>query len=96
MAGDRYEISLLPTATRELAGLSVAVQRRIGRAIDALAADPRPRGSRRLAGKPAEQTWRIRVGDYRVLYEIRDAALIVLVIRIGHRREIYRRRRRPG
>lgn len=92
----RYQVSLQPTALRELATLPIAVQRRIGRAIDALAIDPRPRGSKQLVGRPTERIWRIRVGDYRVLYDIRDAELIVLVIRIGHRREVYRGRRPRG
>jgi mRNA interferase RelE/StbE len=96
VAGDRYQIRLTPTATRELAGLQVAAQRRLGRVIDELANEPRPNGSRLLAGRRDERIWRIRVGDYRILYEIRDAVLLVLVIRIGHRREIYRRPRSRG
>jgi len=85
-----YEISLTPSAKRDLAGLPVAVQRRIARTIDGLAVDPRPRGSRLLAGRPTERIWRLRVGDHRVLYEVRDSLLIVLVIRVAHRRDAYR------
>lgn len=92
MAEGRYSVSLQPTAKRELASLAVAVRRRIGRAVDALATDPRPTGAKRLVGTPAERIWRIRVGDYRVLYEIRDAELAILVIRVGHHREVYRGR----
>jgi len=95
VAEGRYGVSLQATAKHELASLTGAARRRIGRAIDSLAIDPRPAGSRRLAGQPAERIWRIRVGDYRVLYDIRDAELVVLVIRIGHRREVYRGRRQP-
>ncbi len=96
MAEGRYRVSLQPTAKRELASLPVGVRRRIGRAVDALATDPRPSGSKRLAGRPAERICRIRVGDNRVLYEVRDTELVVLVIRVGHRREIYRGRRTRG
>jgi mRNA interferase RelE/StbE len=92
MAEERCEIRLQPTARRQLASLPVPAQRRIGRAIDVLATNPRPRGSQLLSGTPSERIWRIRVGDYRVLYEIRDDQLNVLVIRLGHRREVYRGR----
>ncbi len=61
--------------------------RRIQESIDDLSRDPRPPGCIKLSGY---DLWRIRVGDYRVIYEIRDDVLIVLVIDIGHRREIYR------
>ena len=96
MAERHYGVSLQPTAKRDLASLAVAVRRRIGRAVDALATNPRPSGAMRLAGRPAERIWRIRVGVYRILYEIRDAELVVLVIRIRHRREAYRGRPRRG
>lgn len=90
MAERRYTVSLIAGARRELASLPVAARRKVGRAIDALATDPRPHGSKLLAGKPSERTWRIRLGHYRILYEIRDDELVVLVIRLGHRREVYR------
>lgn len=56
-------------------------------AIDQLATEPRPAGCIKLSGRAQ---WRVRVGDYRVLYEIHDDALLVLVIEVGHRRSIYR------
>ena len=90
MTEPRYEIHLTPGARRDLAGLPVADQRRIARAIDNLAGDPRPAGCRLLAGRPSERIWRLRIGDHRVLYEIRDALLLVLVIRVAHRRDAYR------
>lgn len=65
---------------------------RIGRAIEGLAQQPRPAGAQLLSGSTSP-TWRIRVGDYRVLYEIHDDELVVLVVGAGHRREIYRGRR---
>lgn len=90
MTEHRYEILFTPGARRDLVGLPVAAQRRISRAIDGLVADPRPSGSRLLAGRPSERIWRLRVGEHRVLYEIRDARLLVLVIRVAHRRDAYR------
>lgn len=61
---------------------------RIREAIDALAADPRPRGATKLAGR---DDYRIRIGDYRVVYAVDDQERLVLVARIAHRREVYRR-----
>ena len=90
MTEPRYEIHLTPGARRDLAGLPVATRRRIARAIDDLAVDPRPPGCRLLAGRPSERIWRLRVGEHRVAYEIRDAFLLVLVIRVARRRDAYR------
>ena len=64
------------------------MRERIGKAIDALAADPRPPGAVELAG---HDDFRIRVGDYRVVYAVDDTERLVLVARIAHRREVYRR-----
>jgi mRNA interferase RelE/StbE len=64
------------------------LKERIGFAIDRLAGQPRPPTCKALAGM--ENTYRIRVGDYRVIYKIQDQRLVVLVIQIGHRREVYR------
>lgn len=89
---DRYRIDFAPAAGRQLAHLALAVQRRIRSAIDHLAVDPRPSGVVRLTNTSSKPAWRIRVGDYRVIYEIHDDQLLVLVIRIGHRREVYRLR----
>ena len=61
---------------------------RVGEAIDALSADPRPSGAVKLAGR---DDYRIRVGDHRIVYAVDDAGRIVLVARIAHRREVYRR-----
>lgn len=87
---DRYRIDFAPAAGRQLAQMAPPVQRRIRSAIDHLGVDPRPSGVVRLTNTSREPAWRIRVGDYRVIYEIRDDKLLVLVIRIGHRREVYR------
>lgn len=87
----RYAVQIVATARRQLLGLSDTARQRVRIAIRNLAADPRPTGAKLLAGRSAERFWRIRVGEYRVLYEIRDTELIVVVIRVGHRREVYRR-----
>ncbi len=86
--GCRYEIRIAPSAARSLRGLDRPIQRRIAAAIDGLAAEPRPSGVRKLVG--AEDLWRIRVGDYRIVYAIGDDRLVVLVVRIGHRSDVYR------
>jgi len=62
-------------------------QRRIQAAIELLALNPRPAGAKQLVGGAG--AWRVRTGDYRVVYEIHDHVLMVLVIVIGHRREVY-------
>ncbi|HEX4055007.1 MAG TPA: type II toxin-antitoxin system RelE/ParE family toxin [Tepidisphaeraceae bacterium] len=82
----RWTISILPPAAKQLANLDRSVGKRISAAITALSENPRPPGSKKLVGADAH---RIRVGDWRVIYQIRDEWLIVLVVRIGHRREIY-------
>lgn len=73
-----------------MAALPEPARRRVDAAILALADNPRPNGCRKLAGE--EGQWRIRVGDFRVIYQVRDAVLLVLVVRVGHRREVYRER----
>ena len=65
------------------------MRRRIEPKIDALAENPRPHGARKIEGQ--ETAFRLRVGDYRIVYEVHDRALIVMVMIVGHRREVYRR-----
>jgi mRNA interferase RelE/StbE len=77
-----------PAAERDLGALERRDRVRVARKIDALADNPRPPGVEKLRG--GEDLWRVRVGDYRVIYAIRDEILVLLVIRIGHRREVYR------
>lgn len=84
-----YKIELSKRAGRQLKGLSREVQVRIGRAIDGLAQTPVPQNARKLVG--LEDLYRIRVGDYRVVYTIQHEVLLVLVVAVGHRREIYDR-----
>jgi mRNA interferase RelE/StbE len=84
-----YRIEWRPRARKAFLSLDQSVRRRIGRAVDALAADPRPAGAKMITG--AHGVLRIRVGDYRVLYTIDEGQLIVLVLDAGHRSEIYGR-----
>jgi mRNA interferase RelE/StbE len=83
-----YQVELLPAAARDLKRIEKKMQVRIVAALQDLADNPRPAGVVKLAGE--ENVWRIREGDYRILYEIHDRRLLVLVVRIGHRRDVYR------
>jgi mRNA interferase RelE/StbE len=83
-----YRVFLERAAEKDLARLSSEVHDRVISAIRGLASDPRPPGCRKLAG--SKHDWRIRVGDYRVVYEIADEIRIVRVNRVRHRREVYR------
>lgn len=69
--------------------LSVMVQKRIAKAIKALASNPHPKGVKKLDGK-LKGAWRIRIGDYRLLYDIDDRKKIITLLYLGHRRHIYR------
>ena len=83
-----YTVELTTAAAREIKKLPRAARERVLDAVDDLADDPRPHGSRKLAGREA---WRIRIGDYRVIYEITDSELLVTVIRAANRREVYKK-----
>ncbi|MCA1783368.1 MAG: type II toxin-antitoxin system RelE/ParE family toxin [Dermatophilaceae bacterium] len=85
-----YRITVAPNAARTLRKLDQRSRRRVQAVIEILAEDPRPPGAKKLAGGDGE--WRVRSGDFRVIYEIDDGVLCVLVVAVGHRREIYRRR----
>jgi mRNA interferase RelE/StbE len=82
-----YRIEIAPAARKGLRALPRADLVRVDAAIQALAAEPRPHGCVKLTNQPA---WRIRIGTYRVIYEIHDGALVVVVVDVGHRRDIYR------
>jgi mRNA interferase RelE/StbE len=82
-----YRIDVLPAARRSLAKVRGADRRRIEAALLMLAAEPRPPAARHLGGS---EVWRVRVGSYRILYTIDDGRLVVLVVTVGHRREVYR------
>jgi mRNA interferase RelE/StbE len=83
-----YRVLLERAAEKDLSRLSSEVHSRVIRAIQLLANNPRPSGCRKLAG--SKNDWRIRVGDYRVVYEIADEIRIVRINRVRHRREVYR------
>jgi mRNA interferase RelE/StbE len=83
-----YAVLFQPAARRELAGLDRSDQRRALAAIEALVYNPRPPGCAKLSG--FRDVWRIRVGVFRVIYRVQDRQLIVEVIRVGHRRDVYR------
>lgn len=85
-----YRIEVAPAALRQLRKLERVAQRRVQAAIELLADEPRPAGAKKLVGGDGE--WRVRTGDYRIVYEIYDGVLLVLVVAIGHRRDIYQRR----
>lgn len=85
-----YRVEIERSAARELAHLELAVRRRVGQKIQSLATDPRPRGAKKLKGSGAPPLWRVRTGHYRIVYEILDDVLVVVVITVGHRREVYR------
>ena len=83
-----YRVLLERGAENHLARLSSGIHDRVIASIQALATNPRPPGCRKLAG--SKHDWRIRVGDYRVVYEIADEIRVVRVNRVRHRREVYR------
>lgn len=85
-----YRIDLSPAASRQLRKLDPSARRRVQAAIELLATEPRPSGAKKLVGGAGE--WRVRTGDYRIVYEINDGVLVILVLAVGHRREIYQRR----
>jgi mRNA interferase RelE/StbE len=82
-----YLVSITRPAQKEINDLPVAEAARVRAAIAALAENPRPQGCIKLTDRDG---WRIRVGSYRVIYEISDGQLLVTVIRVGNRRDIYR------
>jgi mRNA interferase RelE/StbE len=84
----QYKVFFKSSADRQLRKLPEAMQRRVVVEVEALAHNPRPRGVVKLAGH--ENLWRIRVGDHRVVYEIHDDRLVVLVLRLAHRKDVYR------
>lgn len=81
-----YAVLILRRAQKELAVLEPVAFRRVCDAIRALAAEPRPQGCSKLIGRDG---WRIRIGDYRVIYDIDDHNKTILILHIGHRRDIY-------
>jgi mRNA interferase RelE/StbE len=83
----RYRVILPKSVRKDLDRLPGNVAERVLVRLRALESNPRPTDVKKLKGRPA---WRARVGDYRIIYEIHDRELVVIVITIGHRREVYR------
>jgi mRNA interferase RelE/StbE len=83
-----YRIELRPAAVRALKKLDPPIRRRIQGAITLLAEDPRPPAARALRGRPG---LRVRVGDYRIVYTVADDVLLIVVVTVGHRRDVYDR-----
>jgi mRNA interferase RelE/StbE len=83
-----YEIEITRTAEKQLRRLSRGDQQRIAQAMLALVDDPLPRGARKLTGY--DDVFRIRIGHYRILYSLARRRLVILILKIGHRREVYR------
>lgn len=82
-----YRVLVLPAATKALRRIDHRVRPRVRGAILLLARDPRPPASRKLKGRDA---YRVRIGDYRIIYRIQDEVLLVVVVTVGHRRDVYR------
>jgi len=82
-----YKLLIKPSAAKEIEALPMKDRRRIVAKMEALSGNPRPPGSEKLSG---EEKYRVRQGDYRVLYSIQDSSTTVTIVKIGHRREVYR------
>jgi mRNA interferase RelE/StbE len=83
-----YRIELAPAAARQIRKLDPQARRRVQAAVELLATEPRPPAATQLVNSGG--AWRVRVGDYRIVYDIEDDRLVVLVLAAGHRREVYR------
>lgn len=83
-----YRVEFTTAAAKDLKKLDPGIRRRVLFGIADLERDPRPSGCKKLVGET--NAWRIRIGDYRVLYEVIDDVLVVTVVRVAHRREVYR------
>ena len=83
-----YTIKFKPTAARQLAKLPKTIQVKIARKIDSLAIAPHPQGTVKLRG--GDDLYRLRVGNYRIIYQVKNDQLLILVVKIGHRKEVYR------
>ena len=84
----KYKVEFKPSVWKDLDDVPKADRRRILKRIQGMSDDPRPFGSQKLAG---QERYRLRQGDYRIIYSIEDGRLIVIVVKVGHRREVYER-----
>ena len=83
-----YKVLISRTAEKQLKKIPIQTQRRIAGMILSFEVEPRPFGCKKMAG--TSSTYRVRVGDYRIIYDILDQEVIVTVLKIGHRRDVYR------
>ncbi len=83
-----YRVELSASAEKQFRKLQKSVQLRIVRVIRNLASDPRPRGTRRLQGY--DDVYRVRTGVHRIIYSIEDRRLLIIILKIGHRKDVYR------
>jgi len=84
----KYRLEVKERAVKELTRVRPEIGKRLLQSVESLSSDPRPRQSHKLSG--SENSYRLRVGDYRVLYQVDDEAMLVTIFKIGHRREVYR------
>ncbi len=84
-----YKIEWRPSTKKDLKRISKPEVLRIIKAVEGLSNEPRPRGSTKLTG--SDFTYRIRIGDYRVIYEIHDEIILIEVVKVGHRKDVYRK-----
>lgn len=84
----KYQVDFTRQSRKQLDQLPIPVKKRILKRLLALEDHPQSSSAKKLSGQ--EEIWRLRVGDYRVIYEIQGERLVVLVLRVGHRREVYR------
>lgn len=82
-----FKVSVKQSVAKDLRRISKKEVARILKRIEALAVDPRPRGAEKLSG---QQKYRLRQGVYRIIYEIKDEELVVVVVKVGHRRDVYK------
>lgn len=83
-----YEVEITPAAKRQIKKLTKSVQALIIERLEQLAENPRPPSILKMEGE--EDFYRVRVGDYRIIYEIQDRVLLIVVVKVGHRSSVYR------
>lgn len=86
-----YEVTFTTAAAKQISRLPQSTRQRILDVIESLGTDPRPPGSTKLVGE--RTAWRVRIGDYRVIYDLVESELTIIVVRAGHRRDVYRSHR---
>jgi mRNA interferase RelE/StbE len=82
----KYEVTVLPSAQKEIIKLPKQVQSKVLKALVSLSENPRPNGCKKLIGSDC---WRFRIGEYRIVYSIEDNVLLIEIIRVAHRKEVY-------